>query len=250
MFDQDTVTIQTNVPPTITVSNDTSICAGGQATLMANGGVGYLWSNGAPTQSITVSPGTTTAYYVTVEDTNGCTASDFVIVNILPGSTAQFTHTVSGSTAVFTNQSSNAYTYNWNFGDNTTSTAVNPSHTYTQNGTYTVTLTVTGPCGTTTFTQVVTITQVGLEEQQILNKVSVYPNPSNGAFTISFELTQETDVQIQVLDVSGRIVWSDQQVATRAYNKPVALNAEASGMYVVRIITPNYVNHLKVNVVK
>jgi len=249
-FDQDTVTIQANVPPTITVSSDTAICAGGQATLTANGGIGYLWSNGAPTQTITVSPSTNTAYYVTVVDANGCTASDFVIVNTLPGSTALFTHTVSGSTAVFTNQSSNAYTYSWNFGDNTTSTAVNPSHTYTQNGTYTVTLTVTGPCGTATFTQVVTITQVGVEEQLTLNNVSLYPNPNDGAFTISFEMTQETEVQIQVLDVAGRIVWSDQPGALTIYNKQVALPAEASGMYVVRVITPSHVNHLKVNVVK
>jgi PKD repeat protein len=249
-FDQDTVTIQVNVPPTVTVSSDTAICAGGQATLTANGGVGYLWSNGAPTQTITVSPSTNTAYYVTVVDANGCTASDFVIVNTLPGSTAQFTHTVSGSTAVFTNQSSNAYTYSWNFGDNTTSTAVNPSHTYTQNGTYTVTLTVTGPCGTATFTQVVTITQVGVEEQLTLNNVSLYPNPNDGAFTISFEMTQETEVQIQVLDVAGRIVWSDQPGALTIYNKQVTLTADASGMYVVRIITPSHVNHLKVNVVK
>jgi len=249
-FDQDTVLVQANVPPTITVSSDTAICSGGQATLTATGGIGYLWSNGAPTQTITVSPTTNTAYYVTVVDANGCTASDFVIVNTLPTQTAQFTHTVSGSTAVFSNQSSSAYTYSWSFGDNTTSNAVNPSHTYTQNGTYTVTLTVTGPCGTSTFTQVVTITQVGLDEHQTLNNVSLYPNPNDGAFTISFEMTQETDVQIQVLDVAGRIVWSDQPGALMVYNKQVALNTEASGMYVVRIITPSHVNHLKVNVVK
>ena len=249
-FDQDTVVVQANVPPTITVSSDTAICSGGQATLTATGGIGYLWSNGAPTQTITVSPTTNTAYYVTVVDANGCTASDFVIVNTLPTQTAQFTHTVSGSTAVFSNQSSSAYTYSWSFGDNTTSNAVNPSHTYAQNGTYTVTLTVTGPCGTSTFTQVVTITQVGLEEHQTLNNMSLYPNPNDGAFTISFEMTQEADVQIQVLDVAGRIVWSDQPGALMVYNKQVALNTEASGMYVVRIITPSHVNHLKVNVVK
>src|SRR5207237_5446879 len=34
-------------------------------------------------------------------------------------------------------------TYSWNFGDGTAgSTAANPTHTYTQNGTYTATLTV------------------------------------------------------------------------------------------------------------
>jgi glucose/arabinose dehydrogenase/PKD repeat protein len=42
-----------------------------------------------------------------------------------------------------------ALTYSWNFGDGTTSTAANPSKTYTANGTYQVTLTVRDPAGLT-----------------------------------------------------------------------------------------------------
>jgi hypothetical protein len=45
-------------------------------------------------------------------------------------------------------------------------------------------------------------------------------------------------------------VWSDQPGALTIYNKQVTLTADASGMYVVRIITPSHVNHLKVNLVK
>jgi glucose/arabinose dehydrogenase len=40
-----------------------------------------------------------------------------------------------------------ALTYSWNFGDGSTSTAANPSHTFTSNGQRTVTLTVTDPGG-------------------------------------------------------------------------------------------------------
>ncbi|MET8159772.1 carbohydrate-binding protein [Sphaerisporangium sp. NPDC005289] len=40
-------------------------------------------------------------------------------------------------------------TYSWTFGDGGTSTAANPSHTYTTNGTYTPTLTVRDPQGLT-----------------------------------------------------------------------------------------------------
>ena len=42
-----------------------------------------------------------------------------------------------------------ALTYSWNFGDGTTSTAANPSKTYTTNGTYQVTLTVRDSAGLT-----------------------------------------------------------------------------------------------------
>jgi PKD repeat protein len=51
----------------------------------------------------------------------------------------------------FANGSSGAIsTWAWTFGDGGTSTAQNPSHTYTQAGTYTVSLTVTGPGGADT----------------------------------------------------------------------------------------------------
>lgn len=48
---------------------------------------------------------------------------------------------------VFNNNSSNGNTFHWNFGDNTTSSAVNPSHTYGQAGTYEVTLIVSDSSG-------------------------------------------------------------------------------------------------------
>ncbi len=42
-----------------------------------------------------------------------------------------------------------ALTYSWNFGNGATSTAANPTYTYTTNGTYTATLTVKDPQGLT-----------------------------------------------------------------------------------------------------
>ncbi|CCK24936.1 glucose/sorbosone dehydrogenase [Streptomyces davaonensis JCM 4913] len=51
-----------------------------------------------------------------------------------------------------------ALTYSWDFGDGTTSTAANPSHTYPANGTYRPTLTVRDPQGLTgTASLVVTV---------------------------------------------------------------------------------------------
>lgn len=48
----------------------------------------------------------------------------------------------------FTNMSSNAKTYVWEFGDGATSTEVNPSHIYANEGSYTLKLTAISPLGT------------------------------------------------------------------------------------------------------
>ncbi|MBQ7734875.1 MAG: C10 family peptidase [Bacteroidales bacterium] len=55
-------------PPAITITGNTSITAGQSTTLTAtfNSQCSYLWSTGATTNSITVSPTETTTYYVTV----------------------------------------------------------------------------------------------------------------------------------------------------------------------------------------
>jgi len=66
---------------------------------------------------------------------------------------ANFTFTTSGLTANFTDTSTDAQnnisSRSWNFGDGSTSTSTNPSHTYSAAGTYTVTETVTDSGGLT-----------------------------------------------------------------------------------------------------
>ncbi|WP_406340328.1 collagenase [Streptomyces sp. NBC_00648] len=78
------------------------------------------------------------------------------------GPTAAFDATVSGLTVNLTDRStdtgSTITARSWNFGDGTTSTATNPSKTYTAPGTYTISLTVTDAKGlTSTSTKSVTL---------------------------------------------------------------------------------------------
>jgi len=59
---------------TPTVSGNNTVCNGSNAQLTVNNAAGstYLWSTGATTASITVSPSTTTTYTVTVTSSDGC----------------------------------------------------------------------------------------------------------------------------------------------------------------------------------
>jgi PKD repeat protein len=60
-------------------------------------------------------------------------------------------------TISFINTSSNATNYLWNFGDGSTSTISNPTHTYTLAGSYLLTLKATGPDGEETVCKLLTV---------------------------------------------------------------------------------------------
>ena len=99
-------------------------------------------------------------YIVCLTATNSCGPDlfcDTVVVNC-PVPTPNFTVTNTGNTAFFTNQSANATTYAWTFGDGGTSNQQNPVHTYANTGTYNVCLTTTNSCGSNTICRQVTIT--------------------------------------------------------------------------------------------
>lgn len=70
---------------------------------------------------------------------------------------ANFTCTTSGLTVKFKNTSKYAYTYSWDFGDGKTSSNETVSHTYSDPGTYTVTLEATNGTGRSTKTQRISV---------------------------------------------------------------------------------------------
>ncbi len=82
-------------------------------------------------------------------DTN--TKNGYITVDPCVAPTAGFTGSpTSGDYPLnvsFSNSSSGATSYSWDFGDSENSTAANPSHTYNSAGTFTVTLTATNSCG-------------------------------------------------------------------------------------------------------
>lgn len=78
-------------------------------------------------------------------------------ITVHPQTVSDFDFSINGMQVSFTNQSSNATSYTWSFGDGFTSDDEDPTHTYSQGGVYTVTLTSTGICGDAISTAQVTI---------------------------------------------------------------------------------------------
>jgi hypothetical protein len=75
--------------PQVSAGADQTLCRGSSAAFTATGGVSYLWSTGATTSTILVSPSVTTSYTVLVTDAAGCSARDTVVVSVLPVTAVQ-----------------------------------------------------------------------------------------------------------------------------------------------------------------
>ena len=146
-----TTTVFVNPSPTITVSSAT-LCAGETTTISALGAASYTWSTGATSNTIAVSPSSSTTYTVLGESL-GCstpfTAS--VSVTALPSISVNSATLCVGQSTIIS--ASGASTYIWNTGETTNSINVSP----TSSSVYTVTGTTNG-CSNTAFVSVTTST--------------------------------------------------------------------------------------------
>ena len=84
-------------------------------------------------------------YSVSLKALNTCTdTTAFKFITVYPKPTAAFISSAYnvciGQSIQLSNQSQNATTYAWNFGDGNTSVLINPSHTYVAAGSYTIRL--------------------------------------------------------------------------------------------------------------
>ncbi len=118
-----------------------------------------------------------------------------------------------GGDVAFTDESADALSWYWDFGDGTTSTEQNPNHIYTEVGSYLVTLTVVGSegCSDTNIETiaVVDIVIVNVDTPGDLSgQVELYPNPTSELLQIAFNLDRTYDLDIEVYDVFGQLLRS------------------------------------------
>ncbi len=125
-------------------------------------------------------------YLDTISITNVALPGDCqpVIVNPEAGFALQTRSPVDGAPVAFSDQSSgNPTSWTWNFGDGGTSTAQNPTHTYSDPGRYDVTLTVSNSAGSASISRPVYIFDMGLSyEPQMIIPGQARAEGGNGSF--------------------------------------------------------------------
>ena len=79
---------------------------------------------------------------------------------------------------------------------------------------------------------------VGVNEASSEANVNVYPNPSNGAFTIELK-GMDANAELVITDMSGRAVYNEQLIVTPDYKQDLNLNL-AKGSYLLRVFSDSF----------
>jgi hypothetical protein len=245
-----TVNVSNAPTPTINATA-TQACAGDVVTITASTSDSYLWTNGETTQSINVTA-TVTGINVVTTNANACNgvgASAPITVTFNATPTAAGTMTLAGNVATFTNTSTGATSYSWDFGDFTNSSATAPAHAYAVNGTYTVVLTaINGNCTDTTIF-LVDVT-VGLNEMASSSNLTIFPNPANETVNVAFDQNTNDLIQIELIDATGRVVAQNQSIEIGANNVSFDVTNLSSGFYTVRLTNANGIENQKLMIQK
>jgi len=144
--------------------------------------------------------------------------------------------------AYFTNNSTDATTYFWNFDDGTTSTDANPWHQYTAIGYYTVTLIAySSYCGSDTIVltnYIHVVNTIGINEISDNFHLTISPNPFNNQSVISYILNEDQNIRISLTDILGKqIVLKDEKQSAGSHQIKIDANKQnlSNGLYLLEL---------------
>ena len=76
---------------------------------------------------------------------------------------------------------------------------------------------------------------MGVEIDRVQSSIRVYPNPSQGLFTLDVENVSQSDLNIIVTDIKGQVVFEKQVKSVVSYQQTLDLTRFRAGMYFLRV---------------
>ncbi len=167
---------------------------------------------------------------------------------------AAFASTVqaNGADVSFDGTASAGQIYTWNFGDGNTGSGVTTTHTYATAGTWTACLTVEDTlCGDIDSICKTVVTTIGIDESLLNQTLNVYPNPSNGKFRVEFSVEGLKNVSLRVSSLLGQEIYtSNPGNVSGSYRADLDLSNQATGVYIIQIITDDSVVSRRITIRK
>jgi uncharacterized repeat protein (TIGR01451 family) len=262
-------------PPNLAACENAATTLTANASGSTNPVYAYHWNNGQTTAQINPVITHPEVFIITVSDGSNCPnvvrnvilnpidAPEVRFANYMPAVIPPFTMFVTNNTDL-TNK-----TCRWDFGDGSFSNNAFPTHVYAQTGLYNLCLTVTDNitgCATT-HCDTMGIDSIGNIWRQgftlnIINPatvgidpiahntllVSVSPNPNHGVFQLNLDLKIASDINIELLDITGKLVYEKlvPHLLQGKSNIPVLLENVAQGVYLARVTSAGSSSTIKV----
>jgi hypothetical protein len=180
------------------------------------------------------------AYQVRVRSSEGDTLSAAsAAFSLLDVPVAGFTHVTTGQSVAFTSTASGAGSVHWDFGDGDSSALMQPSHTYTAAGTYTVTQTAWNACGSASTSDTVVIQPLVGRLDPSAAPWTFHPNPAQ-----DFVACEGLGLaEVQLISLEGQLLgsWRGDGGTVR-----VSLADLAAGVYLLRLSGDGRVDHQRV----
>lgn len=183
-----------------------------------------------------VSPGTYQLYYIYF-DAGGC-LPDTAYQTITVFSPPPPVITWNGSVL----SSNTAISYQWYLNNNIISGGTSQTFIPLINGSYFVIVNQGGCLDTS---NIIVITNVGIEQVKGFSVFEINPNPSEGLFEIHIKASYAFDCHLEIVDATGKVVLAKYYSSNDEIIDKIDLTPFGSGIYLVRIEDDNKVASVK-----
>jgi len=230
------VSVSVNAIPIVIASADNdTVCSGTMITLTGGGALTYTWDNSV-IDGVAFAATDTLTYQVIGTDVNGCSNSSSITVFVYESSTvslAPFTAPLclQGSFITLTGGTPIGGIYS---GTGVSSGNFNPALAGV--GTFPITYTIVGlnGCSNSSVSNITVQDCTGINDNSTSQEVFVYPNPTNGSFSIVINSLIYTELFIKIVDVQGKEIFSSVEKDVRgSYTKQINLEDISKGMYYI-----------------
>lgn len=220
----------------------------GEATLSITGGTkpySVSWSNGE--YGITIDQLPSGVYEALIEDGNGCLDSISISLEEPIEVTAEFDITgtmqisdtvyiTSGSTCTF-NNISNGSDFFWDFGDGEQSSVMNPTHTYSEEGTYLITLNATNlnGCNAVHSLPIVVLENLSVDITDEPSTPEITVQVTNDNLQINAVFEKNSSIQLKVYNIVGQVVTPTIKTAGQTVIKSIDISTLTKGIYLLNI---------------
>lgn len=222
----------------ITTVGDTVFCKGNSVVLISSSGTGNQWyQNGAALIGDTNQTYTATDsgyYHVKITNSYGCYAEASAIgvtVHANPPTPNFWNENGTLNTSLY------GYSLQWYMNGSPIAGATSSTYTYAQSGLYSLVASTSEGCTAQSASVFYSYSMPGIKDVvSNLQDLILYPNPTNGEFTISFNLSSKEDLELSIQNILGQNLLTETIHNVHGlYSKTYSIKHLPKGVYIVSL---------------